>query len=320
VAAVRSRARAAPGRGAGLASADGGGRGALGARARRVQRRRPLSAPTAIFVWPGHALYVGPALEAGAHAHHALQISIALGGTLAVAIDGGTWRRVAGMVIAPDVRHRIRAAGGLAQVYLDPEDDACRWLRQAVGAAGGRTLAAGALAGVQPALARARRPAGTRDDARRAATAVLDAVAAALGATPANAGDRGSQRATAPAPRPIDGRVRRVLRRLRTAPGRPVPLADLAADARLSPGRLGHLFRAEIGIPIRRYVLWLRIIAAIERMAAGRSLTAVAHDAGFADSAHLSRVFRRTFATAPSAFVRAGRVILAPNAPQTHVR
>ena len=39
---------------------------------------------------------------------------------------------------------------------------------------------------------------------------------------------------------------------------------------------------------------------AVERMADGASLTEAAHEAGFADSAHFSRTFRRMFGLAPS--------------------
>jgi AraC family transcriptional regulator len=39
----------------------------------------------------------------------------------------------------------------------------------------------------------------------------------------------------------------------------------------------------------------LRIERAVQLYAGGRSLTEAAHQAGFADSAHFSRTFRRTF-------------------------
>lgn len=43
---------------------------------------------------------------------------------------------------------------------------------------------------------------------------------------------------------------------------------------------------------------------AIEASMAGRSWTAAAHEAGFADSAHLTRTFRRMFGIGPTALVR----------------
>src|SRR3712207_8098417 len=57
--------------------------------------------------------------------------------------------------------------------------------------------------------------------------------------------------------------------------------------------RYRHLFVAEIGLPYRGYVLWLRLGRAVDVFAAGGSLTDAAHAAGFADSAHLSRTLDR---------------------------
>jgi AraC-like DNA-binding protein len=80
----------------------------------------------------------------------------------------------------------------------------------------------------------------------------------------------------------------------------PVSLADLAGLGGLSAGRLRHLFVEQTGLPFKTYVLWLRLMKALEVAAAGESLTNAAHAAGFADSAHFSRTFRRMFGIAPA--------------------
>ena len=53
-------------------------------------------------------------------------------------------------------------------------------------------------------------------------------------------------------------------------------------------------------MPFRRYRAWQRLRAAIREVAGGSSLTAAAHAAGFADQAHFTRSFRRTFGAPPS--------------------
>ncbi|WP_433684522.1 helix-turn-helix transcriptional regulator [Nocardia sp. CA-119907] len=68
--------------------------------------------------------------------------------------------------------------------------------------------------------------------------------------------------------------------------------------------RLLHLFAAEVGLPFRSYVRWLRMQRAAELIATGRPVTDAAHGAGFADSSHLNRVCRRVFGCAPSEFAR----------------
>ncbi|GAA2208919.1 hypothetical protein GCM10009850_043770 [Nonomuraea monospora] len=83
-------------------------------------------------------------------------------------------------------------------------------------------------------------------------------------------------------------------------PSGPVRLRTVAEAVHLSPSRLAHLFSAHVGIPLRPYVRWLRLRHAIDRVAAGETLTAAAHTAGFTDGPHFTRAFRRTFGNAPS--------------------
>jgi AraC-like DNA-binding protein len=77
-------------------------------------------------------------------------------------------------------------------------------------------------------------------------------------------------------------------------------LGEAARSAHLSPERFRHLFVEQTGMRFRPYVLWLRLERALEAYAAGASLTDAAQAGGFADSAHLSRTFRRMFGVAPA--------------------
>jgi AraC-like DNA-binding protein len=74
-----------------------------------------------------------------------------------------------------------------------------------------------------------------------------------------------------------------------------VSLADVAAHVGLSSGRARHLFVEHTGLAFRTYLLWLRLTRAVELFSGGASLTESAHAAGFSDSSHLSRTFRRMF-------------------------
>ena len=84
-------------------------------------------------------------------------------------------------------------------------------------------------------------------------------------------------------------------------------LTALAARAGLSPSRFLHLFKAETGVPLRRYRIWNRMGAAIRASGEGASLTEAAHAAGFASSAHFSSAFRDMFGMMPSDLARALR-------------
>jgi AraC-like DNA-binding protein len=112
-----------------------------------------------------------------------------------------------------------------------------------------------------------------------------------------------------------------VLRVLASMPPRSaVPVEELARTVRLSPGRLMHAFEESVGIPLRPYLLWLKLQRAGAAIVAGAPLSAAAHAAGFADSAHMTRTFRRMLGGTPTAIggsvqPRASRAE-APGAPR----
>src|SRR5688572_508028 len=94
-------------------------------------------------------------------------------------------------------------------------------------------------------------------------------------------------------PRNFDPRIARVLARLKDSVSDSiVGSAELAAEVGLSEGRLIHLFAEQLGVPLRRYVLALRLRRILFFLSMGQTLTDAAQEAGFCDSAHLTRVYR----------------------------
>lgn len=61
-----------------------------------------------------------------------------------------------------------------------------------------------------------------------------------------------------------------------------------------------HWLQEELGLPLRKLLLWRKLRRALESLIAPQAATQVAHAAGFADSAHLSRICLRTFGLRPS--------------------
>lgn len=252
-----------------------------------------------LYLWPGRALYVGSAADTAIHSHHAAQICVGLTDDFRVRTHPTeSWRRCDSAVIPSDLAHQIDGGGALmALIYLDPESEE------------GRTFSATSESGF-----------GSRQDAEQrsifkalrnciderceiaAAAQVVDAVLGCLN----------------PPRRPrrvLDSRVDRLLPHIRERPGLRMPAAEAAALTGLSSTRFQHLFRESTGIPFRRYLLWLRLVAAVERVATGSSLTEAAHGAGFADSAHLSRSFRRMFGLTPSALAKDSQFVQASSRP-----
>ncbi|MEO5818504.1 MAG: AraC family transcriptional regulator [Gemmatimonadaceae bacterium] len=81
----------------------------------------------------------------------------------------------------------------------------------------------------------------------------------------------------------------------------PLTLEEVAGEAFLSPSRFRHLFVEQTGTALRPYVLWRRFLRAWEVVIDGESISTAAHEAGFADAAHLSRTSNRMFGFPPSA-------------------
>jgi AraC-like DNA-binding protein len=117
-------------------------------------------------------------------------------------------------------------------------------------------------------------------------------------------------------PRAFDPRIARVLSLLKqTFPDAPTG-GELAAQVGLSEGRLTHLFGEQVGVPLRRYVLALRVRHVLFGLAMGHNLTDSAHEAGFCDSAHFTRVYREMYGMPPSKILRSDTVRIRFQAPE----
>ena len=92
-----------------------------------------------------------------------------------------------------------------------------------------------------------------------------------------------------------DARVQRALDQVDALLSGKVSAAAVAEAAHLSLSQLERLFSAQLGLPVRRLVLWRRLRLAIRFILLGSTLTDAAHGAGFADAAHFSRTMRSLF-------------------------
>ena len=109
-----------------------------------------------------------------------------------------------------------------------------------------------------------------------------------------------------PRAKPADARVERTIELLRENPNR--PLDELAAAAGLSYGRMSQLFAETVGISLRSYQLFLKLIKAVRLLPTGRKFTDIAHVAGFTDLAHMSRVFQQSYGAPMSYFMNDNHV------------
>lgn len=256
----------------------------------RVDAARNIAGIGRIYVWNGGSLWIGRGAGRGQlHAHQAIQITLAQDGPVLLrsgADDG--WREYHGAVVRHNQRHQFDGCGArVAQIFVEPETAAGRALIERYGQA-----AITPLTGTQ--VDEIAHPLFTRFRATKAETQMIAAAQAAL--------DQIAARVSTVAA--IDPRITRVLGALRTQLAGTPTLAASAALAYLSPSRFRHLFVEQTGISFRAYVLWLRLNVAAESFNLGQTWTVAAHRAGFADSAHLSRTFRRMFGITPVMLIK----------------
>ena len=238
------------------------------------------------FTWPAALFLWGPGSWSDLHRHHCVQLVLALDGTRRFRQRSRQrWTTCDAVLVRADAWHEIDARGTAVLIaFVDPESE--------VGAAlGARTV-----------------------------SDVAPIPAAAVAQWRAQLGDSGSLTAARVEPwvtgnllrdrrvASIDHRVRRVLRQLpkRLADAEAVSLEAVAASVRLSPSRFLHLFTTSVGVPLRPYVLWLRLQCAVGELALGNSVVGAAAAAGFSDAAHFTRTFRRMIGATPRQVMKRG--------------
>lgn len=98
--------------------------------------------------------------------------------------------------------------------------------------------------------------------------------------------------------------INRVLDHIGTDLTRPLPLAELAELANLSPFHFHRVFQAMIGETPNEYVKRLRLEKSLQLMSLGKRkrLTAIAIECGFSSSSDFTRSFKQKYGTAPSKF------------------
>jgi AraC-like DNA-binding protein len=221
------------------------------------------------------------------HAHHAIQIVISLDVPVGAAEGEEAWRFGHGLIVMPDVVHRYDANGAMgAMLFVDPESVEGRWLRTTVAenlfiVPEGRTVSAAAA--LRTFVERPLEAMDIRALVRHTVATLC---------------------AGAPPARRLDERVTRVLDAIRASDDLRLPLETAAASVSLSPSRFQHLFKQQVGLPFRRYMLWRKLTRAMVAIGRERTLTAAAQASDFSDAAHLTRTFQQMFGIPPSVMMR----------------
>ncbi|WP_269533027.1 helix-turn-helix domain-containing protein [Chitinimonas sp. BJYL2] len=232
-----------------------------------------------MYLWRGRALVLGVDTDSTPHAHHAIQLSVALEGEFRLARDGAELKPCRAAILWPGQQHKIAANGALiAHLFIDPAQRILEPWRQRP-----------PEPVIDPGLCEALTDAWQIPRALDLCEPLVQQWQ--QGWLP------GFERAPA-----HDARIAQALAWLAADPERDA--ASTATELGLSQRRFSQLFSLHTGLPLRRYLLWMRLLDAVARLATGANLTTAAHHAGFADLAHMSRVFHATFGVVPSTLSR----------------
>lgn len=240
----------------------------------------PAGLAPSVHLRPGMLLVVGGALDAENHAHHAIQVVWPHSGCeLAIGerVERGP------VVIASGESHRLKMQQGLI-LLLEPQSDWGELLTDYL--SGHRCRGIEGLPELFELMAPNRHVLGVLPHLRRAL------------------GDGSSRVSCEPRVQVDDRRIASLLARLdacfadRCLKPEHWRASEVAEFLNLSEGRFLHLFRDQMGIAWRPYLLWRRLLCAVNAMGGGRTATEAAYEAGFSDSAHLSRTFRKSFGLA----------------------
>ena len=221
------------------------------------------------------------------HAHHAIQIVIALDGTAAICGGDGQWHEARGLVVRPDAEHSFDCNGALGvMLFVDPESSEGAWLstslRQDI-----TIVSDTRLDSMVPEL---RTFAEQPDESPDIAAVIRRSI-------------QGLRPGLAPARR-LDARVTTVIDAIRASDDLRMSLEQAADKACLSSTRFAHLFKEQVGLPFSRYMLWRKLTRAMVAVASEGTIAAAAHAADFADAAHLTRTFYQMVGMAPSVLMR----------------
>jgi AraC family transcriptional regulator len=239
-----------------------------------------------VYAWPERFLYLGPSTATTLHRNHAATWLVAERGKLRVTIDGGESLEDEVVYVPSETPFRTEDAHTLiAALYWEPESASFQRIAAQFDVRTPRAFAC--------QFTSASRLIALTDPDTSLATA--DRTLASV---------FGLETFGLATPTVADERIANALNFLRADPRAYDSIDALAARVHLSPSRFAHVFKEHVGVPVRRYVLWLKMRAALDAAIDGQSLTAAAISAGFADSAHLSRTVRALIGVAPEFLFR----------------
>ena len=240
----------------------------------------------ASYWWGGYYLYLGRFDDINDHGHHALQIMLNREGLFQFSMNGSIME-CGGAIIASDRSHRLLSSNdSQIHVWIERESSVARAItKQHLAKDNFKILDGDLLLRLRSCTDSPDNILGSCEKAHNLYVKLVSELGGYSGCSEEE----------------IDPRIQSVMKLLQDKYlSQKLSITEIARHVNLSESRLIHLFTKEVGIPLRRYVLWLRLSTAVRMAVQGNTLKEAARVACFADAAHFSRTCRSMFGISPS--------------------
>jgi len=246
-----------------------------------------------LIIWKDFKIFYGShSRTVDDHSHPVIQLIFAIRGTFGSKDDSGHWVAKKGLLIAPNCPHECDASDiPIISIQIDLESSLGEWILsnqlkyRSIIDYPAEDIVGIDINGFSDYLVQEDWP------------AIREMVETAFGF-----------RRTTPLLHK-DNRIQDVVEFISNNIGQKINSEVLTEVACLSESRLLHLFKEEMGLPIRNYILWLRLQFVIELILEGNSLTTASYQAGFSDQAHMTRTFRNMIGVPPSLILKNSKFV-----------
>lgn len=242
-----------------------------------------------MFFWPGRFLCMTPSLKTSMHQHHAIQITLSLADPFKIRFSKDVeFKEYRYIIIDSNCPHEFMGEGQYVFLYFDPESFAGVLLRE-------KYLSEQTTNEfeIENSIVSKIVNCCITPTQEKTAYQVTNMI------LPEQVAERKAN----------EERILKIIEYLNGQLDKDIDIKSLANKVFISESRLMHLFKLEVGIPIRKYILWSRLALAVKNVLEGQNLTEASYTAGFSDSPHFSRTFKEMFGIAPSDIFKNSRYI-----------
>ncbi len=258
----------------------------------------PDAAKPLMWITPGRVLYAGLLGRPSLRKIGGFIIYVAQQQPIRVSINGGPWQQGDLVVLPPYVPHRIASETRfIIDLIIEPETLQQDLLPAFLRGQQGVVQAPAFVARVRQVL--------DQWQLRCAAVAADDAAfdLVLFGET--------LPRAT------LDPRIAQVLADIVQNPAGESSAAQYAERFKLSFSRFVHLFKEQVGVPLRTLRMWKRARSMLDHVTQNANLADIAQLTGYPDSSHFSHSIRQVFGLSPKDVFAGSRALKLHGLPAT---